>query len=59
MLERLAEGSYVSELRVNWHCRAPDRRPPRVRVIEYTLVGVPEAAPRYRLVTPTHAPPNV
>lgn len=49
--ERLADGSYLSALQANWHCRATDQQPQRVRVIEYTLPGVPDADPRYRLVT--------
>jgi len=51
VLERLADGSYLSELRANWNCRATDREPQRVRVIEYTLPGVPNADPMYRLIT--------
>ena len=58
--ERFADGSYRSELRWNSHCRSADRAPIPVRVIEYTLDGVPEADPRYRLVTsilePARAP---
>lgn len=60
VLERCPDGSYLSRLRVNWHCRATDRLPIPVRVIEYTLPNVPEAEPVYRLVTtildPTQAP---
>lgn len=51
VLERLADGSYLSALQANWHCRATDQAPQRVRVIEYTLPGVPDADPIYRLVT--------
>ena len=57
---RSADGSYRSTLRWNKHCRATDRTPLAVRVIEYTLPGVPDAEPSYRLVTtlldPTTAP---
>lgn len=51
VLERYADGSYRSVLRWNSHCRSRDRTPIPVRVIEYTLPGVPEAEARYRLVT--------
>ncbi len=51
VLERLADGSSLSVLQATWHCRATDRQPQRVRVIEYTLPGVPNADPIYRLVT--------
>jgi hypothetical protein len=60
VLERYPDGSYRSELRANWHCRATDQRPLPVRVIEYQLPHVPDAEPVYRLVTtlrdPTTAP---
>jgi len=60
MGERFADGSYRSTLRWNRHCRATDRTPIPVRVIEYTLPGVPDAGPLYRVVTtlldPTAAP---
>ena len=48
---RYADGSYRSTVRWNSHCRARDRTPIPVRVIEYTLPEVPDAAARYRLVT--------
>jgi hypothetical protein len=51
VLERLADGSYRSELRWNYFCKSPDRSPVPVRVIEYTLAGVARAEPSYRLVT--------
>lgn len=58
--DRFADGSYRSELRWNSHCASADRQPISVRVIEYTLPGVPGADGRYRLVTtilePTAAP---
>ena len=46
-----ADGSYRSTLRWNSHCGATDRTPSPVRVVEYALPGVPDAAPSYRLVT--------
>jgi len=49
--ERYADGSYRSALRWNSHCRSADRAPIPVRVIEYTLPGVPDAEASYRLVT--------
>lgn len=52
--ERLADGSYLSELKPTWHSRAKDRRPLRIRVIEYKLPGVKNvkgADSLYRLVT--------
>lgn len=52
VLERLADGSYRSELRRNSSCKSPDRAPRAVRVIEYTLPGaLKEPVCRYRLVT--------
>ena len=49
--ERLPDGSYLSRI----YPSAADRRHGRhgvvVRVVEYQLAGVPEAAPLYRLVT--------
>lgn len=60
VLERFPDGSYRSELRATWHSRATERTPIPVRVIEYTLPELPDAAPLYRLVTtildPAHAP---
>ena len=60
MLERFADGSYRSALRRNSQCTSPDRAPRSVRVIEYTLPGVPTARGTYRLVTtilePARAP---
>ncbi len=57
---RYPDGSYRSALRWNSHCRSPDRAPIPVRVIEYTLPGLADAATRYRLITtildPAHAP---
>ncbi len=51
ILERFADGSYRSALRWNAQCRSTDRTPIPVRVIEYTLPGVPTADAPYRLVT--------
>ena len=51
VLERLADGSYRSELRWNYFCKSPDRSPIPVRVVEYRMVGVPQAKASYRLVT--------
>ncbi|MDQ2665294.1 MAG: transposase, partial [Gemmatimonadota bacterium] len=51
LLERFADGSYRSELRWNSFCTSADRTAIPVRVIEYTLPGVPAAAATYRLVT--------
>jgi len=51
ILERFADGSYRSELRWNSSCTSADRTPIPVRVIEYTLPGVPQRANSYRLVT--------
>ena len=60
ILERFADGSYRSELRWNASCQSGDRTPVSVRVIEYTLPGVPRAKASYRLVTsvlePARAP---
>lgn len=49
--ERFSDGSYRSELRWYAQCQSPDRTPIPVRVIEYTLPGVPTAEASYRLVT--------
>ena len=60
VLERYDDGSYRSALRWNSHCRSRDRQPIPVRVIQYTLPGVPDAEATYRLVTtilePARAP---
>jgi IS4 transposase len=49
--QRFADGSYLAKI----YPSEKDRRNPRnavtVRVIEYRLVGVPDAEPIYRLVT--------
>lgn len=49
--ERFDDGSYRSTLRWNAYCRSADRTPLPVRVIEYTLPGVPDAKPLYRVAT--------
>lgn len=51
LLARLPDGSYRSELRWNTGCTSADRTAIPVRVIEYTLPGVPAAEATYRLVT--------
>lgn len=51
VLDRLADGSYRSELRWNYFCKSTDRRPIPVRVIEYTLPGIAKPEASYRLVT--------
>lgn len=51
VLESLPDGSYRSELRWNPQCSSEDRTPVPVRVIRYTLPGVPDAEAEYRLVT--------
>lgn len=58
--ERFPDGSYRSELRWNAQSKTVDRTPIPVRVIAYTLPGVPGADAAYRLVTtvlePARAP---
>ena len=60
LLERFPDGSYRSELRWNSFCHSADRTASPVRVIEYTLPGVPDAEAAYRVVTtvldPARAP---
>jgi hypothetical protein len=51
VLKALPDGSYLSELRPTPRSRSSDRSPTAVRVIAYTLPGVPDAEPLYRLVT--------
>ncbi|MDQ3697160.1 MAG: IS4 family transposase [Gemmatimonadota bacterium] len=51
LLERFPDGSYRSELRWNYFCTSADRTAIPVRVIEYTLPGVPTPEATYRLVT--------
>lgn len=49
--ERLADGSYLSKIYPSEKDRRHDRRGRAVRVIEYTLEGVEDAEPLYRLLT--------
>lgn len=61
-VKRLADGSYLSKVYACEKDRRHDRNGVVVRVIEYTLDGVPDAEPVYRLITtilqPTQAPAN-
>jgi len=61
-LERLADGSYLAKIYPSAKGRRNLRNAITVRVIEYRLVGMPDAEPVYRLVTtvldPTQAPAN-
>jgi len=50
-LQRLPDGSYVSKIYPSVHDRRHHANGMTVRVIEYTLEGVPDAEPMYRLVT--------
>jgi len=58
--ERLADGSYLSQVYPSPTDRRNNRNGIVVRVIEYALDGVPNAEPMYRLLTtildPTQAP---
>jgi len=60
--ERFADGSYLAKIYPSEKDRRNLRNAITVRVIEYRLVGVPDAEPVYRLVTtvfdPTQAPAN-
>ncbi len=60
--ERFADGSYLAKIYPSQKDRRNDTNSVTVRVIEYRLVGVPDAEPVYRLVTtvldPTQAPAN-
>jgi Transposase DDE domain len=47
----LADGSYLSRIYPSERDRRKNTNGIRVRVIEYTLEGVPDAEPSYRLVT--------
>ena len=61
-LERLADGSYLAKIYPSAKGRRNLRNAITVRVIEYRLVGMPDAEPVYRLVTtvldPAQAPAN-
>jgi len=58
-LERLADGSYLAKIYPSEKDRRNDRNTVTVRVIEYRLVGVPDAEPVYRLVTTVLDPMQV
>ena len=51
VIKQLPDGSYLSELHWNKRSESRDRTPIPVRVIEYTLPGVPGAETKYRVVT--------
>jgi len=50
-LQRLEDGSYLSRVYASDKDRRHDKDGVIVRVIEYTLEGVPDAEPLYRLIT--------
>lgn len=58
--QRLADGSYLSKIYRSNYDRQKDRNGVVVRVVEYTLRGIPDAEPVYRLLTtildPNEAP---
>jgi len=60
--ERFDDGSYLAKIYPSEKDRRNDSNAVTVRVIEYRLVGVPDAEPVYRLVTtildPRQAPAN-
>jgi hypothetical protein len=60
--QRLSDGSYLSKIYRSTYDRQKDRNGVVVRVIEYTLEGIPDAEPMYRLLTtlldPNEAPAN-
>lgn len=60
VMERLADGSYLSEIEPAPHTRKkmadPEAPPLTVRVIDYRLPGVPDAEPIYRLITTLRDP---
>jgi len=49
--KRLPDGSYLSRIRRRRASRNDPRNEQTVRVIEYTLEGIPDAEPCYRLLT--------
>jgi hypothetical protein len=49
--ERLVDGSCLSRIHPSWRSRGQDKGAVAVRVIEYTLEGVPGAEEVYRLIT--------
>ena len=60
--QRPADGAYMSKIYRSTYDRRKDRKGVVVRVIEYTLEGVADAQPMYRLLTtllePAQAPAN-
>lgn len=50
-LKRFRDGSYLSKIYASEKERRHERNGIKVRVIEYTLEGVPDAEPLYRLIT--------
>jgi len=60
--QRLPDGSYLSKIYRSTYERQKDRNGVVVRVIEYTLEGIADAEPMYRLLTtildPSEAPAN-
>lgn len=50
-MKRFRDGSYLSRIYASDKDRRHDRNGIDVRVIEYTLEGVPDAEPLYRLIT--------
>lgn len=50
-LKRLSDGSYLSKIYPSDRARRKNRQGITVRVIEYGLVGVEKAEPKYRLIT--------
>jgi len=48
---RLSDGSYLSRIYPSEKARRNDTNPVQVRVVEYTLEGVEDAEPIYRLIT--------
>lgn len=50
-LKRLRDGSFLSRIYASDKDRRHDRNGVTVRVVEYTLEGVPDAEPLYRLIT--------
>lgn len=50
-LRRFRDGSYLSRIYASAKDRRHDKNGINVRVIEYTLEGVPDAEPVYRLIT--------
>lgn len=49
--KRLPDGSYLSKIYRSTYDRQKDRNGTVVRVVEYTLLGIPDAEPVYRLLT--------